>query len=411
MKKSLFALAALGAFAGAASAQSSVTLYGAFDVSGAYISNGGVDLSSTNTSIAKGTSTPATAGSNLALVDGAFTTSVWGMKGMEDLGGGLKATFEAESDLLANNGTLHSGGLFRRAANAGITGGFGSIYLGVKGNPLTAASATALPVEGNTVHSVRSSIGYNSTDFIKNGFQYESPNLGGFVARLAYGASDTIGDNNDGTIVAASAIYTMGNARVHAAYNKATAGNAVIPTGGTAFDFSSAAQSGLYDQMGWVAGAKYAMGAFSIGAQFAHGEQTAYSAVGSTAASKTANANATMIGLGYQASPALLLGANYIVTTADSTMSNLQAHYALSKRTTVYAQGTMVKNGAGAWSDGSAYGNMMPINTNSSSYKSAASGAGTANLGGYGLVSGASFSGGMPNTSATAVNVGIIHKF
>jgi predicted porin len=132
MKKSLFALAALGAFAGAASAQSSVTLYGAFDVSAGFISNGGVDLSTTNTSIAKGTSTPSTAGNQIALVDGAFTTSIWGMKGVEDLGGGLKATFEAESDILANNGTTHSSGLFRRAANAGISGGFGSIYLGLK---------------------------------------------------------------------------------------------------------------------------------------------------------------------------------------------------------------------------------------------------------------------------------------
>jgi len=111
----------------------------------------------------------------------------------------------------------------------------------------------------------------------------------------------------------------------------------------------------------------------------------------------------TCVGLGYQASPALLLGANYIVTTADSTMANLQAHYALSKRTTVYSQATMVKNGAGAWSDGSAYGNMMPINTNSSNP--------TKNIGGYGLVSGALFSGGLPNTTGTAINVGVIHKF
>ena len=54
----------------------------------------------------------------------------------------------------------------------------------------------------------------------------------------------------------------------------------------------------------------------------------------------------TCVGLGYQASPALLLGANYIVTTADSTMANLQAHYALSKRTDVYA-GAMIVNYSG----------------------------------------------------------------
>ena len=404
MKKSLFALAALGAFAGAASAQSSVTLYGAFDVSAGYISNGGVDPAATTAqkAITASTATPATAGSNLALVDGAFATSLWGMRGVEDLGGGMKAMFEAESDLLANNGTAHSGGFFRRAANVSVGGGFGTISLGLKGNPLTAASASALPVEGNTVHSVRSTIGYNSTDYIKNGFQYESPNLGGFVARLAYGASNTIGDMNDGTIIAGSAIYTMGNARVHAAYNKAQAGNAVTPVGGSAYDFTSAAQTGAYDQMGWIAGAKYAMGAFSIGAQFAHSEVSAYT-LGTAAATKTANANATMIGLGYQASPALLIGANYITTTVDSSMYNLQAHYALSKRTTVYAQGTMTQNGKGAWSNGDAFGNFMPINTNSST--------GTRNIGGYGLVSGSSFSGGLPNTNGTAVNVGVIHKF
>jgi hypothetical protein len=46
---------------------------------------------------------------------------------------------------------------------------------------------------------------------------------------------------------------------------------------------------------------------------------------------------------------------------------------------------------------------MMPINTNSSNAPK--------NIGGYGLVSGGTFSGGLPNTTGTAINVGVIHKF
>jgi general bacterial porin, GBP family len=75
MKKSLFALAALTAFAGAAQAQSSVTLYGILDTGVAYNNNA------------------STAGSSTAAVDGILNTSRWGFKGTEDLGGGLKANF------------------------------------------------------------------------------------------------------------------------------------------------------------------------------------------------------------------------------------------------------------------------------------------------------------------------------
>jgi len=62
MKKSLFALAALGAFAGAAQAQSSVTLFGTLDASAVYIQGGGVDKTgtTTNTTITSATATPVT---------------------------------------------------------------------------------------------------------------------------------------------------------------------------------------------------------------------------------------------------------------------------------------------------------------------------------------------------------------
>jgi predicted porin len=60
MKKSLFALAALGAFAGAAQAQSSVTLFGTIDAGLQYIQNGGVASNSTGAGTAVGTGNSST---------------------------------------------------------------------------------------------------------------------------------------------------------------------------------------------------------------------------------------------------------------------------------------------------------------------------------------------------------------
>jgi predicted porin len=74
MKKSLLALAVLGAFAGVASAQSSVTLYGTIDLNGRYVKSDGQDR-------------------RLTLSQDGINSSQLGFRGVEDLGGGLKAGF------------------------------------------------------------------------------------------------------------------------------------------------------------------------------------------------------------------------------------------------------------------------------------------------------------------------------
>lgn len=83
MKKSVLALAALGAFAGAASAQSSVTLFGVVDVNVQTVDNG-------NRTYGMGTS--------------GNSSSRLGFRGTEDLGGGLKAGFWLEMALAADTG-------------------------------------------------------------------------------------------------------------------------------------------------------------------------------------------------------------------------------------------------------------------------------------------------------------------
>src|ERR1700735_315719 len=96
MKKVSVILLGMGACIGAAHAQSSVTLYGILDE--------GVMLNTNNKVTANG----ANVGGRQVLIDSASGTqgSRWGLKGSEDLGGGLKAIFTLESGLNLSNGAF-----------------------------------------------------------------------------------------------------------------------------------------------------------------------------------------------------------------------------------------------------------------------------------------------------------------
>ena len=416
MKKSLFALAALGAFAGAAQAQSSVTLFGTLDASVQYISNGGVAGSTSTyggdatakTAAASATGTPAT-GSNFAYYDSAIASSQWGIKGTEDLGGGMKAKFELIGDANTNNGGTHNEGLFRRAAWLGLSGGFGEVRLGTQTNPIVASSAALLPVMGNTVHSYRG-IYTRGKDYNRNAIGYFTPTFGGFGAELQYAANNTIdGGLSDGTVASLRAFYSAGPLDINAAYMKATSmaatGNAAAGTCQALVDnaVNCAAANYTGDVTGYVAGAKYKVTpAVQVGLGFAHGENdTTNMLKGSnptSAAAVKSNANVLMAGVGYQVTPAVLLGLSYLVTTADSSMYNFQTRYALSKRTTAYFQANMVKNGSGANNLGAPFGGAIPLGGQTNTSPSV-------------QVQGMASTGQLPNTTMSAYGVGIIHNF
>ena len=113
MKKTLIAAALTGVFATAAHAQSSVTLYGLIDAGITYTNNQGGHSSWSETS-------------------GSVNGSRWGLRGNEDLGGGLKAIFVLENGFGINNGTLKQNGReFGRQAFVGLGHTqFGSVTLG-----------------------------------------------------------------------------------------------------------------------------------------------------------------------------------------------------------------------------------------------------------------------------------------
>src|ERR1700754_2102628 len=120
MKKQLISLAFLSTMSGVSHAQSSVTLYGLIDE--------GFEAAS-NTAIPGSHS-----GGRLFRLDSTFglNSSRWGLRGTEDLGGGLHATFLLESGFELNNGRLQQGGAeFGRQAYVGLASDrFGAVTLG-----------------------------------------------------------------------------------------------------------------------------------------------------------------------------------------------------------------------------------------------------------------------------------------
>ena len=177
MKKSLLALAVLGAFAGVASAQSSVTLYGTLDVNGRYVKADGQSRS-----LSQGT-------------DG-LNSSQLGFRGTEDLGGGLKAGFVLLAGVNPDSGTTNAK-FFNRRATASLMGGFGEVRLGRDYTPtfwnMTIFDAFGTNGLGSSLNTRQL---YNGTRQ-DNSIGYFLPsNLGGIYGQAMVGAGEagTSGD-------------------------------------------------------------------------------------------------------------------------------------------------------------------------------------------------------------------------
>jgi len=128
MKKSLLAVAAVTAFAGAAQAQSSVTIYGLLDVgvmgqSNSNMLNGSTGGTSAGYGGTGSTSAPRN-GNSFGFMQGGQSASRLGFKGMEDLGGGTKAIFTLEQGVNTDNGSQYASGL---PGNGKTTVGMGNM--------------------------------------------------------------------------------------------------------------------------------------------------------------------------------------------------------------------------------------------------------------------------------------------
>ena len=207
MKKSLFAVAALSAIAGAAQAQSSVTVYGLLDVG--YVGS--------NSRLSTNNFTAAPAGQARTTTNGfsgkgAENTSRLGFKGTEDLGGGSSAFFTAEFELYPQDQDL-SGGTGSTASNNGILNrqtfvglkknGLGQAAMGLQYTPIFNLAAATDPGQLN---NVLGNAVYQAAGFAKD--NANNSYTAGFTNRTANTLSFKT-DNFSGLTV--SGIYTLNN--------------------------------------------------------------------------------------------------------------------------------------------------------------------------------------------------------
>jgi len=403
MKKSLFALAALGAFASAAQAQSTVTLYGALDAGVAYIT--GVQASTTTAQTAA-TSATAITGTQFAYTEGTIVSNAWGMRGSEDMGGGMKANFHLESDILTTSGGTHSSGLFRRAANVSLADAkLGEVFLGRRGNAYIIATGQMLPVSGNTAHQWRTVTGSSVGDQISNSVTYASPTIMATNVVTQIGMNNTVDNGDDGTMFAAHLVNkSIKNLQFTAAYNNmkglraSAAGTAATGNGNAA-----AANATTTNREGYAVGLKYKVTpAIEVGAIYNHGRNN--NGGSNLAATTNQSTGQGLFGVGYQATPKILLGANYGKTTFQAEMINLQAHYMLSKRTRLYSQITMTQAAKG-------YNQLSTVSgTFANSYSPIACNSSTTTTGCNPALAGSAGSGNNQG-DAKGYTIGIIHTF
>ena len=391
MKKSLFAIAAVTAFAGAAQAQSSVTVYGILDVgyvgSNTRVSNGGT----TGTNAGLVTKTQSS-----AIGQSAETTSRIGFKGTEDLGNGTSAFFTAEFQLYpedqtlsgnssskeAVSGTAQSGGLLNRQTFVGLKkNGIGQFAVGTQYTPVFTSGAATSPGQynnmlGDVVYAGSTTAGNNGGGAVSTGFTNRTSNtltlatekFAGFGANAmltqnnnnATQTSSTVGGNTNASGWGLGADYTYKKFYVTAAYQAlkqlTTATNLGTPAIATATAAAGAtgAWTGAQPSAGTAGSAINVQdNQFLAGTTYDFGILKAYAQYVSRKATSTISSNyyvkrsAEQIGIRSFITPTVEAWASmgtgrYTAfgtgqPTANFNGWQLGSNYLLSKRTNLYA--------------------------------------------------------------------------
>lgn len=191
-KKTLIALAALGAVAGTAAA-ADVTIYGRIDTSLRFTS---VDSDVPNTDDQ----------TSFEMASGNYTGSRVGIKGAEDLGNGLKVGFVLENGFDSDDGSYDSNEtLFGREAIVYLEGDFGKIAAGRMG--ILNGSAGSFAIGGNfnpfttgwgSVGSQNALWGAGFSSRYSNMLAYASPDFAGFKVYAQYSFGDNTNTDDDG---------------------------------------------------------------------------------------------------------------------------------------------------------------------------------------------------------------------
>lgn len=315
MKKSLIALAVASAVSAPAfAATSNVDVYGKLHVSVSMFDDQPVGTNDLQVS---------------------SNASRFGLKGSEDLGGGLKAIWQIESsvNLDEQGGTLAS-----RNSFVGLAGGFGTVLIGNHDTPLKLVGRS-VDLFGDTMADSRNVMGGGSDTRADNVIVYMTPNMSGFSVAAAYStdfatAGANAGDVEDQSVYNLSATYANGPLFLGVGYGDGdgheTAGLGKHYRLAAGYTMGNIKLVGQYDSLeddtalsedytAWMLGAAYTMGNVVLKANYMEGEVD----------------NCTVVG-------------------CEPSQWTIGADYMLSKRSSIYAlyasgeENVVLGNGAGS---------------------------------------------------------------
>ncbi|SFJ74875.1 Outer membrane protein (porin) [Paraburkholderia megapolitana] len=321
-------LAMLG-ISGIAHAQNTVTLYGIIDTGLTYVSNQG-------------------GGRFVGMTSGNESGSRWGLKGSEDLGGGLKTVFQLENGFNSTNGRLGQGGrMFGRQAFVGLSSDkWGTLTAGRQYDPLV---DLIQPFQGDGfLGGIFISPGdidnSDNSARVNNSLKYTSPSLSGLQFELMYSLGGVAGSTGSGQSYAAAAAYTSGPVNVAAGYFHISNGSGAN-RGTTTWDsLFNTSVNGAYSTAASINDARiagnYIFGSVTLGGYYSYAE---YTVDGSSTFKQTQKYNTGSVYAVWQATPALQTQVGYVYLKSSGNSSAkynqfaVAADYSLSKRTDLYA--------------------------------------------------------------------------
>jgi general bacterial porin, GBP family len=341
---------------GSAFAQNSVTLYGQIDTGLAYathVGDGGQSV--------------------IKAQDSILGVSSFGLKGSEDLGGGVKTIFNLQLGFNPSDGKYD---------NPNDQGFDRNAYVGLSSNAGTVTVGHQWDLNDDWLVGSVFGCGYNSgapfkfhefdalSEYYNNSIKYVTPTVGGLQGAVFYAVGGVAGDFTQGSVLNLGVRYTLASLYVAATYDQE----------------DSSSTSGAKYKLATL-GAQYTFGQLRTRLGYSHADITGVGTFESIISQPAQNANLVEAGVDYTFNAAFTLSGDYLYKN-NSTFSNhtseyrLLAAYSLSKRTQLIANLAYLKNSGGATE--AMYNMDDPA---SGTY------------------------GGLPNSDQTAFTVGIRHSF
>jgi len=323
MKYSIVSALMLGC-ADAAFAQSQFTLYGSVDTSVPWISN--------------------IRGNSTVRMDGGISQpDLVGLRGSEDLGGGMKVTFQLENGFLTDSGSMIAAGkLFNRASWVGLAGGMGTVRLGRQVDFVAdklGQWSNGYQLYNFYLYHPGNLDGLSSQFPVDNAITYASPRFGGLQVSAMYGLGEVPGNSSARRTYSLAGTYDAGRLSLAVAYTDAN---------GRAFDIAGTTGLPSAIGQGLTPGAAMPIDSFKaggIGGSYRFESvplalNALYSRSTLRAGAAEGTMNAADLGLTWQATGATAVTLGYSFSKFEKTrwhQLHLGSMYAFSKRTQAYA--------------------------------------------------------------------------